>query len=135
MEKSKVPVNCAFCRGTGISRGAVCPVCREKGKMNITAPTKRCAYCKGNGLQQRGSMLTCGVCRGVGWVTVEEDAVDCPPCGGTGVASSSLGESKLPCLTCKGKGAISAERVKRLPPDQRHPRRRGRRKGHVAMEY
>lgn len=137
MEKSKVEVTCAFCRGTGRSRGAVCPVCRGAGRVSLSAPTRRCAYCRGSGLQQRGSALTCGVCRGVGWVTVEEDAVLCPPCGGTGVEPASLGESHLPCLTCRGKGVISAERAKKLPPDKRCPRRRGRgdSSGEVTLEY
>jgi DnaJ-class molecular chaperone len=73
----------------------------------------------------------------VGTVTVEEDAVLCPPCGGTGVEPSVLGESQLPCLTCRGKGVISAEKAKKLPPDKRRLRRRGRgdTSGGVTLEY
>jgi DnaJ-class molecular chaperone len=137
MEKERVQVTCAFCRGTGRSRGAVCPVCRGAGTVSLSTPTRRCAYCRGSGLQQRGSALTCSVCGGVGWVTVEEDAVPCPPCGGTGVEPAVLGESQLPCLICGGKGAISAEKAKKLPPAKRRPRRgrRGYGSGKVTLEY
>jgi len=133
MQKEKVKVTCVLCRGTGRSRRGVCPVCRGAGTVSLSAPTRRCIYCRGSGLQQRGSTLTCGVCGGVGWVTVPEDAVPCPPCGGTGMAP----ESKLPCLTCRGKGVISAERAKTLPPAKRRPRRRGRGYGSekVTLEY
>jgi len=137
MEKSKTDVTCAFCRGTGRSRGGVCQVCRGVGSVSFTAPTRRCAYCRGSGLQRRGSALTCGVCRGVGSVTVVEDAVPCPPCGGTGVEPAVLGDSQLPCLTCRGKGVISAERAEKLPPPKRRPRRRGRSYGSrdLTLEY
>lgn len=137
MQKDKVEVTCAFCRGTGRSRGGVCPVCRGAGRVSLSAPTRRCAYCRGSGLQQRGSALTCGVCHGVGWVTVEEDAVPCPLCGGMGVEPAVLGESQLPCLTCRGKGVISAERATALPSDKRRLPRRGRGygAGKVTLEY
>ncbi len=137
MQKSKAEVTCAFCRGTGRARGAVCQVCRGARTVALSAPTRHCSYCRGTGLQQRGSGLTCSVCGGVGWVTVEEDAVLCPPCGGTGVEPAVLGESQLPCLTCRGKGVISAEKAKALPPDKRRPRRgrRGYGSGKVTLEY
>jgi len=137
MEKRKENVACAFCRGTGRARGAVCQVCGGAGMVSLSAPTKRCAYCRGTGLQQRASALTCGVCKGVGSVTVDEDSVLCPSCSGTGVEPAVLGESKLPCLTCQGKGVISAERAKKLPPEKGRPP--GRRRGHgsrkVNLEY
>ncbi len=135
MEKERVQVTCAFCRGTGRSRGTTCPVCRGAGTVSLSEPTRRCAYCRGTGLQQRGSTLTCSACGGVGTVTVEQDAVPCPPCGGTGVEPSVLGDSKLSCLTCRGKGFISAEKAKKLPPAKRLPRRRGRGSGKVTIEY
>ena len=138
MQKSKEKVTCAFCRGAGQARdGGVCQVCRGAGMVSLAAPVRRCTYCRGSGLQQRGSALTCGVCRGAGWVTVPEDAVSCPPCGGTGVASSGLGDSNLPCLICQGKGVVSAERAKNLPPGKKRPRWRGRGydSGGVALEY
>lgn len=137
MQKTKVDVTCSFCQGTGRSRGAVCPVCRGGSKVPLSSPTRRCAYCRGSGLQQRGSALTCGVCGGVGWVTVEKDSVPCPSCGGTGVEPAVLGESQLPCLTCRGKGVVSAEKAKALPADKRHPRRirRGYGWGRVNLEY
>ena len=133
MQKNRETVSCAFCRGSGRVRGATCQVCRGAGTVSLLEPARRCAYCGGSGLQQRGSALTCGVCGGVGRVTVQKDAVPCPPCDGTGMAP----ESKLPCLTCRGKGVISAERAKKLPPDKRRPRRarRGRGSGKVTLEY
>jgi len=42
------------------------------------------------------------VCGGKGVVTVKEPTKECPDCEGTGRSF----ESKLPCLTCKGKGVI-----------------------------
>lgn len=136
MPDTKVQVSCAFCRGTGLSRGAVCQVCREAGVVSLSSPIRRCAFCRGEGVQQRGTTLTCVVCRGVGAVTVEEDAVPCPVCGGTGVEPAVLGESQLPCLACRGRGVISAARAKALP--QGKGRRRARPvygSGKVTVEY
>jgi DnaJ-class molecular chaperone len=42
-KKKKVEVTCAFCRGTGRSRGAVCPVCRGAGTVSLSVPTRHYA--------------------------------------------------------------------------------------------
>lgn len=134
-EREKVEVTCAYCRGMGKRRGSVCHVCRGTGKAALYQPTRRCAYCRGTGIQPR-SNLTCSVCGGVGTVTVVEDAVACPACGGTGVEPEVFGGSQLSCLTCKGKGFISAARAKAIPPAKRRaPRRRGNRSRDVTLKY
>lgn len=131
-QREKIEVTCAFCRGTGKRRGSTCQVCRGTGKVALYKPTRRCVYCNGTGTQPR-SALTCSVCGGVGTVTVEENAVPCPACGGTGVEPEIFGGSQLPCLICKGKGVISAERAKAIPPSKKRAWRRPRR-GYYSRE-
>ena len=133
----KIEIICAFCRGQGVRHAATCQVCKGAGKVALFQPTRPCAYCRGSGIQPRQN-LTCSVCRGVGVVTVEADAVLCPPCGGTGVEPQVFGGSLLPCLTCAGKGVLSARRAKSLPPARHRPQRRAPHGGDsrkVTLEY
>lgn len=62
----------------------------------------KCAYCKGTGKMPSDNRVLCYVCEGKGLVTVEEEAKQCPECGGAGKTK----ESNLPCLRCRGKGVV-----------------------------
>ncbi len=99
---------CAFCDGKGLdpfellSPVSKCQVCLGKGKVLVEKPVIKCAFCNGTGVYPYGVRITCTVCGGKGVVTVKEPTKECPDCEGTGRSF----ESKLPCLTCKGKGVI-----------------------------
>lgn len=57
--------------------------------------------------EERWIAVQCAYCqvKGKGVVTIKEAVRTCPTCGGRGRAES---EHDLPCLTCSGKGVISA---------------------------
>jgi DnaJ-class molecular chaperone len=100
-------LRCAFCGGTGkdpfdlLSSHASCEVCAGSGKVMVTPPVRRCAFCHGSGVFPR-SRLTCTTCMGKGAVTVEEPAELCPACVGIGVCAGH----SLPCSVCAGKGFV-----------------------------
>jgi len=112
-------INCAFCDGKGLdpfellSPLSKCQVCLGKGKVLVEKPVIKCAFCKGTGVYPYGVRITCTVCGGKGVVKISAGgefasgrkgaSKECPDCKGTGRSF----ESKLPCLTCKGKGVIS----------------------------
>ncbi len=111
----QVEVECAFCKGTGkdpfdlLSPLSKCQVCSGTGRRMITTPTRKCAYCHGTGVHPHSRMV-CMTCRGVGLVSVPEDAVPCPGCGGTGNESRNYyADSVLPCMVCGGKGVVSPD--------------------------
>ena len=101
---------CAFCKGKGkdpfelLSKLATCQVCGGLGKVEVREPFTRCVYCQGSGIHPYGVRISCYVCDGKGMVTFIKrgKAKKCPDCEGTGRAP----ESKLPCLTCDGKGVL-----------------------------
>ena len=99
---------CIFCKGTGRKRlggmqGAICPVCRGKGKISVQPPVRICAFCKGTGEAKPRSALTCTVCKGKGLVSVQEPFRICPSCNGKG----KMRGSEFYCSECKGRGIIS----------------------------
>jgi len=102
-------VTCAFCQGKGIdpfdflSPLSKCQACLGRGKVEIEVPLRQCAYCEGTGVQPYGARPACIVCEGKGVVNIKEPNKICPDCRGSGRA----GENGLPCLTCKGKGAVT----------------------------
>ena len=101
-------ISCAFCKGKGLdpfellSPLAKCQVCGGKGKVFVEEPVIKCAYCNGTGVHPYGVRITCTVCGGKGAVNFTGEGILCSDCKGTGRSF----ESKLPCLTCKGKGVI-----------------------------
>ncbi|MFN3476695.1 MAG: hypothetical protein ACK4Z6_03960 [Candidatus Methylomirabilales bacterium] len=102
-------VRCAFCGGKGsdpfglLSPLARCQVCLGRGGVAIQGPTIQCAYCRGSGIQPYGVRITCQVCGGRGMVPARAPTRPCLRCGGSG---RTLG-SGLPCLPCRGLGAIA----------------------------
>lgn len=99
-------LTCAFCRGKGLdpfellSKLSKCQVCLGKGKVLVEEPVIKCAFCNGTGVYPYGVRITCPVCGGKGVVKFTGEGILCSDCKGTGRSF----ESKLPCLTCKGKG-------------------------------
>jgi len=102
-------VTCAFCQGEGVDRFdflsplSKCQACLGKGQVEIKEPLKQCAYCEGTGVQPYGARPMCVVCEGKGVVNIREPNEICPDCAGSGRA----GDDGIPCLTCKGKGAVA----------------------------
>ena len=69
--------------------------------------TIRCAFCGGKGsdpFNLLSSLARCQVCGGKGRVSVEEPAVRCVYCRGTGVQPYG---TRITCQVCGGKGAVS----------------------------
>ncbi|MBU4400755.1 MAG: molecular chaperone DnaJ, partial [Planctomycetes bacterium] len=62
----------------------------------VKPPVVRCLECRGSG-HGKGA-LTCLACRGIGVVSVPEDAGTCPHCHGTGE------EGVFYCTQCHGQG-------------------------------
>ncbi|MDP1760106.1 MAG: hypothetical protein Q8L01_01455 [Candidatus Woesebacteria bacterium] len=60
-------IKCAFCKGTGenLYFKGTCPVCKGKGKNQITGKYMACGDCRSSG-QKRGTTLTCYTCAGLG---------------------------------------------------------------------
>lgn len=58
---------CSFCKGTGenLHFKGTCPVCKGKGKNQITGKYMACGDCRSSG-QKRGTTLTCYTCAGLG---------------------------------------------------------------------
>ena len=105
-------VICAFCEGRGkdpfglLSPLSNCQVCGGRGTRLLTKPFVRCAYCQGTGIH-RSSRMTCTTCSGVGQVTVPQNAITCPGCGGSGrEADHEFPLSIFSCTYCKGKGMV-----------------------------
>jgi DnaJ-class molecular chaperone len=102
---------CAFCRGSGFlagAKGIKCPVCRGEGAVSIEAPAVLCAFCNGRGKAYPRTNITCPACFGKGVMSAgSEDIETCPSCKGRGRKAGS----NLPCLTCRGKGAIPKPKV------------------------
>lgn len=113
-----VSVKCAFCDGTGkdpfgaLSHLSNCQVCMGRGVVWLLPPVQECAFCGGTGiLPHSPHRLTCSACKGKGWVTAipEEEAMECPTCGGNGFVMAPL---PVYCLTCKGQGVVRRKEPK-----------------------
>ena len=95
---------CAFCHGTGQTRGAhECPACRGTAKAEFIPPVVRCAFCSGGGRASRRSNATCLACRGSGVVRVRPPIQICTKCKGSG---RQPGQS-LYCGSCHGSGVVT----------------------------
>lgn len=95
---------CGMCDGTGTSRGgSKCQSCNGRKVHEIEGSVIKCAFCGGTGRRSRGAELTCYVCRGSGWVKIEEPIEVCPHCGCRGAEPTD----KFPCTVCKGKGYVT----------------------------
>jgi len=75
-----------------------------------------CAFCKGTGTDQFGllsNISICQVCVGKGKVEVEEPAIKCVFCKGSGVYPCN---ARITCTVCKGKGSVSVnEKMEECP--------------------
>ncbi len=66
-----------------------------------------CAFCKGKGkdpFDLLSELAACQVCNGTGKIEVEEPAIRCAFCRGTGVYY----DSRITCTVCGGKGSVTA---------------------------
>lgn len=111
IEKNKVEVKCAFCKGTGkdpfglLSPLSKCQVCGGSGKVKTEGPVVKCKFCGGSGVQPYTTdKLHCEACGGKGVVTKISPSKECPTCRGTGLY---LAEYRQPCLICKGQGVVA----------------------------
>ncbi|MBT9140870.1 MAG: Chaperone protein DnaJ [Dehalococcoidia bacterium] len=110
----RVTIKCAFCDGMGkdpfglLSILSTCQVCGGRGKVAVTEPFARCAFCNGSGVHP-SRRYTCIACNGKGVIPTPQigEREVCPECGGTGQSRSHW---NVPCLKCKGRGFIKAER-------------------------
>jgi DnaJ-class molecular chaperone len=107
-----VEVTCSFCGGHGsdpfgiMSWLSTCCVCGGRGVVRVAAPAQICALCRGTGAVKT---FTCTVCRGTGLVPlIPGPLLRCPTCRGTGADAAS----GLACLSCRGRGWVSPERLK-----------------------
>lgn len=112
IEKNKIEVKCAFCKGTGkdpfqlLSKLSDCQVCLGKGKVRISGPKIKCNFCNGTGVQPyTTSRLHCSACGGVGVVTKIEPSIKCPKCGGTGIYPRR--PHPVACHVCHGQGVVA----------------------------
>lgn len=66
-----------------------------------------CGFCEGTGRDPFGllsELAACQVCEGTGKVQIEEPAIECAYCKGTGAYHST----RITCTVCKGKGMVTA---------------------------
>jgi DnaJ-class molecular chaperone len=66
-----------------------------------------CRFCKGTGrdpFDLLSELAICQVCEGTGKVRIEEPAIPCACCKGTGVYHGT----RITCTICKGKGMVTA---------------------------
>ena len=65
----------------------------------------KCAFCKGTGKDPfalLSVLADCQVCGGTAGTTIEEPALPCTYCGGSGVQP----QTRNTCIACRGKGMI-----------------------------
>jgi len=70
---------------------------------------RECAFCKGTGsdpFNLLSKLAACQVCGGAGIVQVEEPAIGCIFCRGTGVYPHN---GRVTCTVCKGKGMVTVK--------------------------
>lgn len=70
--RTRGPVSCGFCRGTGSRdfdhRPPACEICGGSGKHDVPQPALRCGPCSGTGSRDRDyKRPLCGTCGGIGW--------------------------------------------------------------------
>jgi len=80
VEETRVPVTCAFCKGTGrdpygLSHLSNCVACGGKGVQLVAEPYETCPACEGTGWYFRSRMY-CWTCRGKGVVPVKKEAAE-----------------------------------------------------------
>ena len=66
-----------------------------------------CVFCKGKGkdpFDLLSELAACQVCAGTGKVEVEQPAIKCAFCKGSGVYH----DSRVTCTVCEGKGMVTA---------------------------
>jgi len=83
-------------------------VCSGRGTVYVAEPVTTCAFCGGTGLEPNTypyALLTCAACGGEGVVALREPNILCPDCSGRG----RVVDSKVYCLTCKGKGKVEVK--------------------------
>jgi len=107
----RVYVTCSFCGGRGkdpfgiMSWLSTCCVCSGSGRVQVPAPHRPCAHCRGTGAIKT---FTCTVCRGTGHVPVPPGPLQvCPECRGSGDDAGSA----LACMACRGQGRVPQESV------------------------
>lgn len=74
----------------------------EKAEGKITM---RCAFCEGKGtdpFELLSKFSVCQVCGGRGEVAINQPAIECPFCSGSGVHR----DQRLTCVVCGGKGMV-----------------------------
>lgn len=104
----RVKIDCAFCRGEGENKVNVypftrtCPACKGGGEFLLAKPLIQCTKCSGSGRDRKDPKVTCIVCKGIGANAVKKGYKVCKQCNGIG----QTGESKLPCISCRGAGVI-----------------------------
>lgn len=68
-----------------------------------------CAFCRGKGrdpFKLLSELSTCQVCGGTGKVEIEEPAIKCAYCKGTGVYPHG---ARITCTVCNGRGMITVK--------------------------
>lgn len=105
-KEGNTKISCAFCSGKGrdpfdlLSEKSTCHVCSGTGKVSVSKPFMKCAYCKGTGNYKSYS---CNVCKGKGVVPeLKGDTKVCPECRGSGADISS----DMECIACRGRGIV-----------------------------
>ena len=108
--------DCGFCDGAGtVSRSVACTACGGKGSVQSKCSycwkqggwhDKKCFHCGGSGYSGRDS---CGKCRGLGSLTVDQMCLNCRGSGKVKVGENvecpiCRGKTKVACDRCKGKG-------------------------------
>ena len=76
-------------------------ISREENKITI-----KCPFCRGKGIdpfELLSKLSVCQVCNGREKVTIQEPAVECAFCGGSGVYRNQ----RLTCTVCGGKGMVT----------------------------
>jgi len=65
-----------------------------------------CSFCKGSGkdpFDLLSELAACQVCNGTGRTEIEEPAIKCAFCKGTGIYHNS----RITCTVCEGKGMVT----------------------------
>ncbi len=106
--QSHEEIRCAFCRGQGtdpfgiLSDRSVCGSCGGLGVLTVPVPHIPCVYCDATGSYKT---YRCPVCEGAGVIpALDGPNKTCPSCDGLAFERSS----GLVCLTCRGRGLVSA---------------------------
>jgi DnaJ-class molecular chaperone len=70
------PESCAWCGASGLVDSGLCPACDGKGYVVIIHPKTECWTCKGSGRSpgvfDSADDARCVICKGCGWLTIEQ---------------------------------------------------------------